>query len=282
MHLPTKKLSAILINMLKSRRSTERKLAAYMLSEPLKAAVMSAEQLAEAAGVSSASLSRMLRSSGLICYAQLRSELSVEEDSSLPDRSIPVSDAAAAMTTICGLINSSIESCRGMMTAELIDKTADLLSHSSEIFVIGLGTSSVTAQYAYTKLFRLGLICSFSADGIIMKMKSVLMKRGSTLIAISSSGRTKIVVESAILAARSGAKVIAITDYRASPLAKTADILLSTTNRLSPEASDAELPLIQGQLTIIDILYSLLSARLGNKTFELTRDIVHDDKQSFE
>ena len=38
--------------MLSSHRSTERKLAAYLLSEPEKSAVMSAEELAEASGVS--------------------------------------------------------------------------------------------------------------------------------------------------------------------------------------------------------------------------------------
>lgn len=277
--MPTKSLNAILTSMLKSHRQTERKLAAYLISEPSRAAVMTAEQLAEAAGVSTASVSRMIRASGLLCYAQLRSELAAEEDPALPDCSLPASDAAAAMTNVCGLVKSSIESCRGMMTAELLDKCADLLSCGSEIYIIGSGTSSVTAQYAYIKLFRLGLTCSVSSDGIIMKMKSSLMKRGSVLIAVSSSGRTKIIVESAELAAKSGAKVVVLTDYRTSPLAKTADILLSTTNRQSPAASDAELPLIQGQLTIIDMLYSLLSTRLGNDAFEFTRDIVLGDKQ---
>ena len=52
--------------MLSSRRSTERKLAAYLLSEPEKSAVMSAEELAEASGVSTASVSRMLRSAGML------------------------------------------------------------------------------------------------------------------------------------------------------------------------------------------------------------------------
>ena len=62
--------------MLSSRRSTERKLAAYLLSEPEKSAVMSAEELAEASGVSTASVSRMLRSAGMLCFAELRRELS--------------------------------------------------------------------------------------------------------------------------------------------------------------------------------------------------------------
>ena len=103
--------------------------------------------------------------------------------------------------------------------------------------------------------------------------------RGSTLIAVSSSGCTKVVTESAALAKKGGANVIALSDYRVSPLARCADLLLTTTTRTSPDPPDAELPLIQGQLTVIDMLYSLLSVRLGNEKFELTRNIVKPDKQ---
>ena len=264
--------------MLSSRRSTERKLAAYLLSEPEKSAVMSAEELAEASGVSTASVSRMLRSAGMLCFAELRRELS-ELTGDLPDSSLPVSDAAAAMTTVCGVVKRSVESCRSTITAEQLDEAASILSRSSEVCIIGAGTSAVTAQYAFTKLFRLGLSCSFSSDGIIMKMKCALMRRGSTLIAVSSSGCTKVVTESAALAKKGGANVIALSDYRVSPLARCADLLLTTTTRTSPDPPDAELPLIQGQLTVIDMLYSLLSVRLGNEKFELTRNIVKPDKQ---
>ncbi len=263
--------------MLSSRRSTERKLAAYLLSEPEKSAVMSAEELAEASGVSTASVSRMLRSAGMLCFAELRRELS-EMTGDLPDNSLPVSDAAA-MTTVCGVVKRSVESCRSTITAERLDEAASILSRSSEICVIGAGTSAVTAQYAFTKLFRLGLACSFSSDSIIMKMKCALMRRGSALIAVSSSGCTKVVTESAALAKKGGASVIALSDYRVSPLARCADLLLTTTTRTSPDPPDAELPLIQGQLTVIDMLYSLLSVRLGNEKFELTRNIVKPDKQ---
>ena len=105
------------------------------------------------------------------------------------------------------------------------------------------------------------------------------MRRGSTLIAVSSSGCTKVVTESAALAKKGGASVIVLSDYRVSPLARCADLLLTTTTRTFPDPPDAELPLIQGQLTVIDMLYSLLSVRLGNEKFELTRNIVKPDKQ---
>ena len=185
------------------------------------------------------------------------------------------------MTTVCGVVKRSVErSCRSTITAEQLDEAASILSRSSEVCIIGAGTSAVTAQYAFTKLFRLGLSCSFSSDGIIMKMKCALMRRGSTLIAVSSSGCTKVVTESAALASKGGASVIALSDYRVSPLARCADLLLTTTTRTSPDPPDAgRLPLIQGQLTVIDMLYSLLSVRLGNEKFELTRNIVKPDKQ---
>ena len=275
--MPSDNLNSILMQMLKSRRSTERKLAAFMLSEADRAAAMTVEELAEASGVSIASVSRMIRASGFSGFAELRRQLA-ECAGSLPDRSIPVADAAAALNSVSSLVKSSLESCRSMMTAELLDSCAEILANCAEVYIIGSGTSSVTAQYIYTKLFRLGIVCSFGSDSIIIKMKCALMKRGSAVIAVSSSGRTKSVVEAARLASENGAKVIALTDYRISPLTKCADLLLSTTNRQSPDDPSAELPLIQGQLTIIDMVYALLSTRIGQEGVERTRVIVRGDK----
>ncbi|MGM9625788.1 MAG: MurR/RpiR family transcriptional regulator [Eubacteriales bacterium] len=263
--------------MVKSRRATERKLALFLMNEPERAAVMTVEELAEASDVSIASVSRMIRASGFSGFAELRRQLA-ECAETLPDRSIPVADAAAAMNTVSALVKSSIESCRSMMTAELLDSCAEILSGCTEVYIIGAGTSSVTAQYIYTKLFRLKIHCSFSSDAIMMKMKCALMSRGSVVIAVSSSGRTKCIVESAQIASENGAKVIALTDYRISPLTKCADLLLSTTNRQSPDDPGAELPLIQGQLTVVDMVYALLSTRIGQESVEQTRMIMKSDQ----
>ena len=275
--MPTDELNSMILRMQKSRKATERRIAAFLLSDAERAALMTIEQFAEAANVSVASVSRMIRMTGLSGFAELKRQLA--ENEALPDNSIPVSDAAAALNTISSLVKKSLDSCRSMMSPELLDRTAELLSGSSEVFIIGSGTSAVTASYIYTKLFRLGLICSVASDAIIMKMKSALMRRGSVLIAVSSSGRTNCVIEAARIAAGHGAGVIALTDYRNSPLTKSADLVLSTTDRQSPNDPGAELPLIQGQLTIVDMVYALLSTRLGSDGEERTRDIVLVDKR---
>ena len=98
------------------------------------------------------------------------------------------------------------------------------------------------------------------------------------LIAVSSSGRTKTIVEAARLAKDGGARVIVLTDYKNSPLTRSADLLLSTTNRQSPDDPSAELPLIQGQLTIVDMVYALLSARVCIEGVAKTRVLVLADK----
>lgn len=274
--MPTAELSTKLTRMLGSRRATERRLSAFLLGESERAASTTIEELAEVSGVSVASVSRMIRVLGLSGFAELRHQLA--EGGELPDNLVPVPDAVAALNSVSSLVKSSVESCRTTMTAELLDRAAGLIASGTEVFVVGSGTSAVTASYIYTKLFRLGIACSVASDAIIVKMKSALMRRGGVLIAVSSSGRTKTIVEAARLAKDGGAKVIVLTDYKNSPLTRYADLLLSTTNRQSPDDPDAELPLIQGQLTIVDMVYALLSTRMGNEGVEKTRTLVLADK----
>ena len=109
--MPSDNLNSILLRMLKSRRSTERKLAAFLLSEADRASAMTVEELAEASGVSIASVSRMIRASGLSGFVELRRQFA-ECAGLLPDRSIPVADAAAALNTVSSLVKSSLESWR--------------------------------------------------------------------------------------------------------------------------------------------------------------------------
>ena len=101
------------------------------------------------------------------------------------------------------------------------------------------------------------------------------------LFVISSSGRTKSVIESAKLAKKQGAVVIAVCDFINSPLTMLADFAICTTVRDANKYLDADFPLIQGQITIIDILYQYIYHALNDSaevSFRKTMSAVENDK----
>lgn len=164
------------------------------------------------------------------------------------------------------------------LNARILEKSVNLLSQSDITYCVGLGTSAVSAHYATIKLFRLNMSCSYDTDMIIAKMKVALLTPESTVLVISSSGRTKSILEIARIAKNIGANVISICDFYNSPLAEISDACLCTTIRESSRHIDVDFPLIQEQITIIDILYFSLSQLKGRNAFKRTKSAITNDK----
>jgi DNA-binding MurR/RpiR family transcriptional regulator len=91
------------------------------------------------------------------------------------------------------------------------------------------------------------------------------------------------VVEAARISHANGAKIVSLSDFAISPLSKTSDINLYTTPRNAAQFMDIEMPLIVGQIGIIDILFACCLKRLGKPSldaFRSTKDIADSEKIS--
>ena len=165
---------------------------------------------------------------------------------------------SAIRTKICDFSSSVVANCNNTLDEDKIIIIINMFNNAGFVYFVGMGTSAVTALYAHTKMLRLKLNCACDSDVIISKMKASMMKKNDILFAISSSGRTKPIVDIAKIARQNGAKVISISDFIHSQLAELSDICIYTTIRDSNKYLDIDFPLIQGQITIIDILYSCM------------------------
>ena len=91
------------------------------------------------------------------------------------------------------------------------------------------------------------------------------LKEGDIFVAISTSGRTKDVLEMAQYAKRQGATVIGITKLdQSSPLYKEADIRLCMPD-VEQDHRIASIASRMTQLNMIDALYVITFNRIGNK-----------------
>lgn len=274
----------------RSGSRADKKIAEYLLSHALNVPELTVQGLAEKTNTGYATVCRFFKKLGVDGFREFK-QLAAKE---LSDHKVPIAplpdfggNESATATfdeigkSICDYSQSIVSNCRRFFTSDQIGTMISCFQRADHIHFIGLGTSAVSAQYAHTKFFRLKPGCSFETDIILSKMKATQLGSGNILFAISSSGRTKSILEIAKIARSNHATVISICDFTDSPLAKLSDISICTTVREANKYVDMDAPLIQGQITLIDILYACMynrTARESSKSFHKTKRAVEEDK----
>ena len=112
---------------------------------------------------------------------------------------------------------------------------------TTKILVMGAGRSGLVGRAFAMRLMHLGYNVYVLGDTIVPSIG-----KDDIVIAISGSGRTKLIVTAAETAKKVGAKVIAITSYPDSPLGKLADIVVEIPGRT--KIADTELDYFARQI----------------------------------
>ncbi len=271
-----------------SLKAAERRLAYYILENPPRAAAMTMKELGEKSDSSYATIYRFAKRLGYPGFKELKSCLAREaknrSDIEGQLNSVTI-DITTSTERICSDIydysSRIIKDCVSIIDPKVIDSAIALILKAKTVHFIGSGTSYISSLYAYCKFFRLGVRCTHEPSPTFFRMQSALMTKDDLLFAISSSGRTKAIVEAARLARENGTKVIGLSDFAVSPLTKCSTVNLHTTSRHAGAYPDLDLPLVVGQLTIIDILHMCCCARMGNrarKAYRTTKAVVDGEK----
>ncbi len=250
----------------------ERRLADWITADPQQAVRSTVEQIGERSGASYATVIRFCKRLGYDGYKQFRNSLieDLAAESDEPARATGVAIAAGddPQRISDKIFESSVallQQTRAVLDLDALERAVSALANAREVYFIGTGTSGLSARYAFTRFFRIGIRCSSETDATLTKQKVAILGPGDVLFAISSSGRSAGVVEAARIARDAGAQVISLCDFAVSPLTRAADIALSTTPRNVGHFLDKEMPLIVGQIGIIDVLFACCCVRLERK-----------------
>lgn len=238
-----------------SLRKSERKVADVVLADPDQSIQSSIQTLASMAQVSEPTVIRFCRALDCTGYQEFKLKLArdlasrgtfVYQDVSLQDNTLSLSNK------IIDSAMASLGQVRTQISHEAIDKAIDLYLASSRVEFYGSGGSGVVAEDAQFKFFRLGIPAVAFTDPHIQDASAALLDENSLVIAISSSGRNKSLLETTRIAKESGAKVIAIA-ATGSPLSELADVTLYID---VVEDSDIFAPLKSrlAQIVLLDIL----------------------------
>ncbi|MCE4618951.1 MAG: 6-phospho-3-hexuloisomerase [Desulfurococcales archaeon] len=124
-----------------------------------------------------------------------------------------------------------IERAAQEINKDEVDRLIDLLVNiygdpSRKVLVMGAGRSGLVGKAFAMRLLHLGYNSYVLGDTIVPSVQ-----KGDVVVAISGSGKTKLIVTAAEAAKQVGATVVAITTYPESPLGKLADIIVRVPGR---------------------------------------------------
>lgn len=257
---------------------TEKRIASYVLSNPTGIIYMSLTELSDTLKVSEGSIVRFCQKIGFTGFHPFKIAVALCEK---PKEHF--SECLPEPEDLKGLKNFIAESYIGVIrdtskfiSEETLRQCVDVIITASSILLVGVGASGNTAQDAFYKFMRFGLNVKYTHDVHLQAMMASQLSGTDTLIAISQSGSTLETVDIAKLAHKTGAKVVSITGYERSPLAKSSDLVLLTPTRETPFESGAIRSKV-AQLYVLELLVTAVFRKIepeGQISIERTAEAV--------
>lgn len=162
----------------------------------------------------------------------------------------------------------AIENTRKMTKKSEIEEVVSWLTSADRILIFGVGSSGFTATELTHRLLRMGLNVTAITDPHFMIISSSIVTQTDLVIGISTSGETAEVLESICLAKKAGAKIVTLTSFSQSSLAKVSDCSLVSYHNTFVKSKR----FINSQFSmmyLIDIMTTLL---LENPDYNLKMD----------
>jgi len=252
--------------------SVEKRIADCILAEPEKVMNSPLVYVAKKAKVSEGSVINFSNSLGYKGFSQLKINLAQYVSTYSVHDEVTREDSPKQI--LRKLINRAIvsfESTYDTIGQELQSAT-DLLSKAGKIVVVGVGHSMVIAKDISIRMMWLGLPAIAETDPLLAGTMSTQMKENDVVFAVSNSGRTREVLMVAQTAHSLGVKVIGLTSYPNSPLAKLSDVTLVSVSMEAHDYRESTTARLT-QLMIGDCLIDCLTNRISNEA------IVYLDKR---
>ncbi|KPU94504.1 hypothetical protein APR50_14605 [Variovorax paradoxus] len=242
------------------------KLCDFILQHPEQLLHMTITELAQAAGVSDATVTRLCQAVGYLGFSEFR-VLFARDQAVAHQRAVgqlKSTDASEEIRdkVIAGTVAGLNDTCT-TLDLRALQRAANAIAKARRVDVYGVGGSAAVALDIRHKLLRLGIPITAHSDVDIMAISSSTLSADDVAIGVSHTGRTEPVVAAVRRARLGGAGTIGLTHAPQSPLAEHCDAVLAYAAKRTAFSADSLTGRI-AQLVIADILY----ATIASSTYE--------------
>lgn len=238
----------------------ETAIADFILHDPKTVSRMTISEIATALGFADSTVFQFTRKLGYKGFRDFRNDLLSEEfdpEISIHENIKQGDDRLSMAQKVFDSSIQSLQNTRSLLDGALLEKAADIILNSSRLSFFGVGGSNVVAYDAYHKFLRSPIQCQHGIDFHIQLMQASLMTKDDCAIITTHTGLTKETLQIAETAKNNKAKLIAITSYPLSPLAKISDVVFISVSEETGYRSESLSSRI-AQLAIIDSLFTIV------------------------
>jgi RpiR family carbohydrate utilization transcriptional regulator len=230
-------------------------------------------ELADKAHVSKPTVVRFCRSLGYEGLSDFKLKLVASLSEGVPfiHRNVAAHDSAnEVLLKVVDNTVAALLKYRNDASSAAIEKAVDAIvqahANGGKLQFFGVGNSGIVAQDAQHKFFRLGFHATALSDGHMQIMSASLLSPHDVLVIVSSSGRTRDLLDSCEIAHKNSATTVAIT-ASGSPLSQAGDIHLAADH---PENYERFSPMVSRllHLMIIDVLATRVALRIGSEQLQ--------------
>ncbi|ATG14859.1 TPA: MurR/RpiR family transcriptional regulator [Providencia alcalifaciens] len=223
-------LTVKLESLLTRGKGTEQRIAQFLLEYRDSLVAMNAAELAQAAGVSSASVIRFARQMGYRGYPEFKVDYLSDEKQhkaeSLYGNLSRNDDTAQIIAKSGQLFISAIEKSLELLEPAAVDAVAQKLVEAKRIVLFGIGSSAIVANDIFHKFIRVNKSALFSPDLHVQLSYSANLGDGDLAIAVTARGNTPEVNRMLKSAHDNGCTTIALTRFGQDDAARLADLIL--------------------------------------------------------
>ena len=250
-----------------------RKIAEFILNNPHIIKSQRINELAHECDVSESTVTRFVKAVNLNSFQELKiimAETTPEkEDEEFVYDDVTKGDSIESIIDKIVFINSeALQDTKKVINIEEMERAISAIDTAERIDIYGAGGSSIAAENARMRFYRIGKRCLVYNDPNQQAVSASLLSPKDVAIGICNSGRTISTVNALKKAKESGATTICITNFDQTPITKFSDIKLFTSTQDSAFFQESMVSRV-AQILIIDILYAGLAIENFNSAVKM-------------
>ncbi|MEY0231801.1 MurR/RpiR family transcriptional regulator [Providencia manganoxydans] len=223
-------LTVKLESLLTRGKGTEQRIAHFLLESRDSIVSMNAAELAQAAGVSSASVIRFARQMGYRGYPEFKVDYLSDEKQhkaeSLYGNLSRNDDTAQIIAKSGQMFITAIEKSVELLEPLTVDAIAQKIVEAKRVVVFGIGSSAIVANDIFLKLIRVNKHALFSPDLHVQLGYSANLNASDLAIAVTARGNTPDINYMLKSAHESGCTTVSLTRFGQDEAARLADYTL--------------------------------------------------------